>query len=248
MYQTIFDQHIILIKGVLRMQKISPGQIAFVLLMAVLLMFVLPMLQSKTGKSLSQILFGSFKKKGSGPDPVPTKEPRLRNGSRDDLTVFLSKLIRSAKKRGMQVVAPASVSYKGKKSRLIAFLVHKSGVTGLYCLGYGGTITASDSSRSWKQHMNGRDISFPDPLAACEEQRAFIQEAMTQAGIKAELDVVTVFTNPSAVIEHRPQRIYRSNEFFNYIEQVSALGNGDLNVEETARALAKLSGIYKNGH
>lgn len=44
------------------MQKISPGQIAFVLLMAVLLMFVLPMHQSKTGKSLSQILFGSFKK------------------------------------------------------------------------------------------------------------------------------------------------------------------------------------------
>lgn len=231
------------------MQKISPGQIAFVLFMAVLLMFILPMLQSKTGKSLSQILFGGLKKNKSGPAAVPSKEPRVRNGSRDDLTVFLSKLIRSAKKRGMQVVAPASVSYKGKTSRLLAFLVHKSGVTGIYCLGYGGTLTASaSSSEPWKQHINGKDTTFQNPVTACEEQRAFIQEAMNQAGIHAQLDVVTVLTNPSVTVNHRPQRVYNANMFFDYIEHVSALGNGDLDVQETAKALAKLAGIDKKKH
>ena len=224
------------------MQQISPGQIAFVIVMAVLLMFVLPMLQSKTGKSLPQLLFGNWKGKGSS--PAPAKEPRGKNGSRDDLTVFLSKLIRSAKKRGMQVVAPATFTYKGKTSKLLAFLVHKNGVIGLYCLGYGGTLTASDSSdKPWEQSMNGKKTTFPNPLGVCKEQQAFVQEAMKNAGINAELDVITVLTNPAVTVNHRPQRIYSTKTFFDYIENTSAFDNGDLNVPETAKALADLAGI-----
>ena len=45
------------------MEKISTEQIAFVIVMAVLLMFVLPIVQSRTGKSLSELLFGVGRKK-----------------------------------------------------------------------------------------------------------------------------------------------------------------------------------------
>ena len=56
------------------MEKISTEQIAFVIVMAVLLMFVLPIVQSRTGKSLSELLFGvGRKKKQDGADGAPKK-------------------------------------------------------------------------------------------------------------------------------------------------------------------------------
>ena len=93
------------------MEKISTEQIAFVIVMAVLLMFVLPIVQSRTGKSLSELLFGvGRKKKQDGADGAPKKsagrEPRMNNGTRNDLTVFVSQLLKTANKNGMGVVAP----------------------------------------------------------------------------------------------------------------------------------------------
>ena len=100
------------------MEKISTEQIAFVIVMAVLLMFVLPIVQSRTGKSLSELLFGvGRKKKQDGADGAPKKsagrEPRMNNGTRNDLTVFVSQLLKTANKNGMGVVAPGLVEYKG---------------------------------------------------------------------------------------------------------------------------------------
>lgn len=226
------------------MQKITTGQAVFVILMAILLMFVLPMLQSKTGKSFVQLLFGA--KKGSGKPAASVREPHAKNSSRDDLTVFLSKLIRSAKKSEMQVVAPASFSYKGKKTKLFAFLVHKGGVIGICCFGYGGILSASASpDKPWEQSLNGKKIRIQNPLGVCREQQLLVSEAMKAAGINAELDVLPVFTNPNINIEHRPQGIYSTTAFFDYIEHTSAFRSGGLDVQKTAKALADLVDIRK---
>ncbi len=226
------------------MQKITTGRAVFVILMAILLMFVLPMLQSRTGKSFIQLLFGV--KKGNEKPVASVRKPHEKNSSRDDLTVFLSKLIRSAKKSGMQVVAPATFSYKEKKIKLFAFLVHKGGVIGIYCLGYGGILSASASpDKPWEQSLNGKKIKIPNPLEVCREQQLLVSDAMQAAGINTELDVLPVFTNPNISIEHRPQGIYSAKAFFDYIEHTSAFRNGDLDVQETAKVLADLVNIKK---
>ena len=62
------------------MEKISTEQIAFVIVMAVLLMFVLPIVQSRTGKSLSELLFGvGRKKKQDVHDGHPAAEQKERD-------------------------------------------------------------------------------------------------------------------------------------------------------------------------
>ena len=222
------------------MEKISTEQIAFVIVMAVLLMFVLPIVQSRTGKSLSELLFGvGRKKKQDGADGAPKKsagrEPRMNNGTRNDLTVFVSQLLKTANKNGMGVVAPGLVEYKGKTAQLVAFLVAPSGVTGIYCL---------EKDGPWKQHMNGQDTTFRNPLAVCKEQYELVRAAMDEAGVKADLDIVTVFTNSRVTLKAVPSaRIYTQKQFMEHLKNTDSLKRGDVDVKEMTKVLARLAKI-----
>lgn len=231
------------------MQEISTGQIAFIIIMTVLLLIVMPIIQSRTGKSMSELLFGAGRKKKNQEDDIRSKtksarEPKQRNGAKSDLTVFVAQLLKFANKNGMRVVAPGTVEYKGETARLVAFLVAPSGVTGIYCLGFGGTITPGGKNSPWKQHMNGQDLTFRSPLEVCGEQEALVRAAMDEAGLKGNLDIVTVFTNPRVTLMSIPtSKIYTQKQFMEHLKNTGALKRGDMDVENTTRILAQLAKI-----
>ncbi|EEQ61046.1 hypothetical protein CBFG_04758 [Clostridiales bacterium 1_7_47FAA] len=231
------------------MEKISTEQIAFVIVMAVLLMIVMPIVQSRTGKSLSELLFGASRKKKPDGAEKPSKkgggrEPRMNNGTKNDLTVFVAQLLKFANKNGMGVVAPGSVEYQGKTAQLIAFLVAPSGVTGIYCLGFGGVVSPGEKDGPWKQHMNGQDLTFRNPLTVCKEQYELVKAAMDEAGVKGNLDIVTVFTNPRVTLKATPSAlIYTQKQFMEHLKNTDSLKRGDIDVKEMTGVLARLAKI-----
>ena len=188
------------------------------------------------------------KKKQDGADGAPKKsagrEPRMNNGTRNDLTVFVSQLLKTANKNGMGVVAPGLVEYKGKTAQLVAFLVAPSGVTGIYCLGFGGVVMPGEKDGPWKQHMNGQDTTFRNPLAVCKEQYELVRAAMDEAGVKADLDIVTVFTNSRVTLKAVPSaRIYTQKQFMEHLKNTDSLKRGDVDVKEMTKVLARLAKI-----
>ena len=227
-------------------EEISTGQIVFMAVMAVLLFIVIPMIQSRTGKSMSQLFFGISRKKEKQDDAgrerkTGSRGPKQCNGTKNDLTIFVSRLLRFANKHGMGVVAPGMVEHNGKTARLVAFLVAPSGVMGIYCLGFGGTITPGGESEPWKQYMNGQDLAFRNPLEAGREQYDLVRAAMDAIGFKGNLDIVTVFTNPRVSLTSVPSAlIYTQKQFMEYLKHMDSLKQGNLDVKNTVRILGEL--------
>lgn len=219
----------------------DPTKQAFLLIIiAVFIFIVLPALERRTGKNLRGLLFG-VKKKKTDQDDVPKKGPVIKNGTRGELTFFVSQLLKFAGKNHMRLVAPGRVEYQGKTALLTALLVAPGGIIGVYCLGFGGDIYPSGKSAPWRQHRNGQDSTFDNPVKICKEQCRFVSEAMKDAGIEGDLKVVTVFTNLKAVLHSCPSDVYTQGGFLQYLRENAALREGSLDVKETALALARLA-------
>lgn len=228
------------------MSELPISQILLIVLLAVLLLIIMPIFQSRTGKSLSEVLFGVRpKKKQDEKHKAPAREPRINNGTKGELTAFVAQLLRFAGKNGMRLVAPGTVEYKGEKARLTAFLVAPGGVVGIYCLGFGGTITKDDKPSPWRQHINGEDRTFENPEAVCQKQRQLVVKAMEEAGIQAPLTIVTVFTNARAALVSPPEGVYTPKSLTAYLKENRELKSGGVDMEKTARELAVLAGIKK---
>lgn len=232
------------------MSEISAKQIIFVVVMALLLLIIVPVLESRTGKSLREILFGFPRKKKNGAGSsgssasAPAREPRINNGTKGELTAFVAQLLRFTSKNGMRLVAPGTITYRGKTSRLTSLIVTPSGVIGIYCLGFGGTITPNDQSGAWKQHINGEDKTFENPLSVCKAQYDLVRGAMNDAGIWDHLEIVTVFTNARATLVSKPaSSVYTQKEFMDFLKNTHSLTSGNNDIERTALTLAELAGI-----
>jgi len=227
------------------MSEMPVSQILFVVVMGILLLVVVPIFESRTGKSLTEIFFGIKRKPRGGAEKTEAvkKEPRINNGTKGELLSFLSQVIRFANKNGMQMVVPGTVVYGGETSKLSGLLVTPGGIIGLYCLGFGGKITSVQSPAPWRQHINGEDRTFPNPKDVCKEQQRLVQSAMEEAGVSGHVDVVTVFTNARADLYSTPSGVYTESSFMDHLKSTGSLKNGDLDVEKTAKALAKLAGI-----
>lgn len=226
------------------MNNIPVKEIAFILVMAVLLLIVAPIFQSRTGKDLLEILFGIRRKKKDGPEmlvPKPEKEPRINNGTKGELTAFVAQLLRFTNKNGMRLVAPGTIAWQGKVARITAFVVTPGEeIIGVYCLGFGGKITGMPEPQPWKQHINGEDRTFENPLTVCKREQELVQAAMDANGIKGNLTMVTVFTNARATLYSVPSsRIYTQKAFMDHLT-TQALRNGSMDVNEVAKALAAL--------
>lgn len=224
------------------------GQIIFVVLLALLLVFVLPMLQSHTGKSLGELLFGSRKGPLGGPagPQTPRREPRIHNGTKGELTAFVARLLRFANGHGMALVFPGSVRCDGQTASLTAILVTPAKIIGLQCLGFAGVITPARGSNPWKQHINGQDRTFDNPVSQGQQQRRLLQTAAGQSKLAAPSDVVTVFTNAQASFpDGMPDKVFRLEEFFDALKKDAALQKGSLDVRAASLALAELAGIKK---
>ena len=235
------------------MTEIPGKEVTIVMIMVFLLLILIPILQSRTDKDLTQMFFGIRRRKKPGEEMTinKKKEPRVHNGTKGELTSFIAQMIRFTAKNGMRLVAPGTVSHNGQTARLTALIVAPGGITGIYCLGFGGTISPGDIkapagiSSPWRQHINGEDKTFDNPLKSCQQQKKLVQEAMEKAGIHTDLNVVTVFTNPRAVLTSTPTSIYTPKSLCEYLKNNDSLKAGSLDIHSTALALADLAGIKK---
>jgi len=223
------------------------GQIVTVCVFAVLLLLILPMYRSRTGKDFSEIVFGK-KKNPLGAEQKRKKEPHLNNGTAGDLRYFLSSLISTAMRKKMRVVAPGRIHYQGQTADVTAFLVHRSGVTGIVCLGFNGIIKQpEDGNGDWIQHMNGADIPFKNPLAVRNKYREIVKPAFEKAGLDVSLDFVTVFTTNGVCLDQSIaslDRVFYRNRYTDYIvKNAGELSAGTVEVDSTAKKIADLVGI-----
>ncbi len=229
------------------MSDISLKQILMITAIAVLLFVLLPILEKRTGKNLTEMIFGvrrkhspsSGQESGSG----AKKEPKISNGTKAELTSFVAQMLRFATKYKMRLVAPGTVEYEGTEARLTCLLVAPGGIIGVYCLGFSGDIKPAGSPHPWKQHINGQDLTFANPIKVCQEQYELVSAAMRQAGVEGNLKVVAVFTNPKANLQSYPASVYTQQRFMDYLKENQGLKNGTLDVEKTALALADLAKI-----
>ena len=212
-------------------------QFLFIAILAFVMILLIPILQKRTGKDITRMLFGirSLKEPEAEKITKAPRKPLVRNGTKNELTAFVAQLLRFTSKNGMRLVAPGTISHDGKTARLTALVVAPGGIIGVYCLGFGGTIApgnrmepagvsvsrlraCSGVSASWRQHINGEDKTFDNPIKACQEQKELIRSAMECAGITASLEIVTVFTNPQAVLESTPAFVFHPKSFFQYLK------------------------------
>ena len=226
------------------------SQIIFVVVMALLLLIVLPILQSRTGKSLGELFFGSRKgflgNRLSSPGQTPKREPRINNGTRGELTAFISRLLRFANKNGMSLVVPGSIRHNGQTATLTALVIAPGRIIGIQCLGFGGSITTGAGNAPWNQHINGQDRTLDNPLVSGQKQQRLLQSAATKAGIPCPCDVVTVFTNGRVSFpKGLPPQVYTQDQFFTYLSENRALKNGSLDTRAVSLTFAEMAGIKK---
>lgn len=223
------------------------GQIIFVVLMFLLLVFVLPMLQVRTGKTLGELFFGnrrlglpgSSKRKSK-----PAREPRISNGTKGELTAFVAKLLRFANGHNMALVFPGTVRHGGQTAATAAILVTPAKIIGIQCLGFGGAITPARGNNPWKQHINGQDLTFDNPVSQGQQQQRLLQSAAGHNKLAAPVDVITVFTNGRVnFTSSPPDKVYTQQEFFDVLKEDAALQKGTLNVRAASLVLADLAGI-----
>lgn len=191
------------------------------------------------------MIFGiSSRKKTETEKKTKPSKPKEKNDTKTELTLFASEILKTASKNGMRVVMPGIVDHKGESSRLTAFLISPRGITGVYCLGFGGSIQAGEGEKPWKQLMNGEEKQIENPLVVCRQQQELVEAAMKEAGILADLEVVAVFTNSSVKLSMNPSaRVYTKKDFLAHIRDTDALKRGSLDVEKVTKEMAALADI-----
>jgi len=230
----------------------NDNQTFVILIMAVLFLFILPVYKMQTNKDFFS---GLFKKKDRTADPTPNAAPNLvtkkgkqKNGTRGDLTYYLSVLLRMAVVRKMQLVSPGTITRGSETANVAAFLVHSKGVTGIHCLGFNGTITPGKKpGDDWTQNMNGEVRTFPDPAVTRKRYYEIVRPAMLEAGIDVPLDFVSVFTTKGVRLNFSSSGhpdTYTGAAFTDHLKSHSKeLSDGPVDIVQTGAALAALAGI-----
>lgn len=209
-----------------------------------LFFFAAIFLYSRMGKNKDKDIYGQVFGIEKKKKEAKKETPREKNGSGTELTLFASQLLRTAAQKKMRVVMPGVIDYKGTSTRLTALVVSPDGVTGVFCLGYGGTVTFTESTDLWKQKLNGQEKEIESPIEACKKQRDLLEAAMTENGIKAPVSVVAVFTNGAVKLSMPPSAtVYTAKDFLAHIKETDALARGDVDVEKVTKELAVLADI-----
>lgn len=223
------------------------------LLLALILIFILPMLMRRTGLTWSDLtarLFGSLGKKSIKTAAQEGKqgngrEPYLSNGTKGELTAFLSSLITIARRHKIGIIYPGTVSYGGQTATLLALLVTKSRVIGFNCFGFGGTVSRNTGNPEgeWIQHMNGQDLKIPNPVRADAEQNSLVRSAMDSIYMKeVPLEICAVYTNSHVVTgnDYRKIGVYTTEQILSYINEVTAEEDRVFDPQQTAEKLNRL--------
>ena len=225
-------------------------QIVTLIVLAVILLVILPIYKSKTGRSMSEILVGRGKKRENSGAEKKKSKPTMKNGSTNDLKYFLSEIMVFASRNKMKLVVPGLIKYRGDEANVTAYLVSKSGILGIHCMGFNGEISTSDGGeRDWTQTMNGETSSIESPLLKIEHSRSVVKPAFESAGITAPLSFAAVFTTTGVKLTPAVwncENVYSGRRFMDTLkEKTDNLSAGDTDVEKTAQAIAGLVGIEK---
>lgn len=192
-----------------------PQELGFIVFLALVLAFALPLISTKTGRSVPELLFG--RKRGRKPEPAVEPESTAavqRNDGRKELIAFVAGVGKEAKKLGIRTVVPGALSASGKVARYPVLLVGNFGVIGVYCLGFGGTIEAKDSG-DWEQQINGIRRTFPNPLETCRKWEQTGKTAIREAGLGEVLfRSMVAFTREGVRLNGAPGECYDKKGFY----------------------------------
>lgn len=75
-------------------------QFLFIAILAFVMILLIPILQKRTGKDITRMLFGIRSLKESEAEPLTKspRKPRIRNGTKNELTAFVAQLLRFSSK------------------------------------------------------------------------------------------------------------------------------------------------------
>ena len=221
-------------------------------LLAILLIFLIPMLMRRYGFTwgdVTRMLFSrpgkrdyaeEMKKKGARKDG---REPWQSNGRSQDIRTLVSTLLILARRNKLGLVYPGTIGHGGKMANLVALVVTKREAIGINCFGFGGTITEGrgKAKGQWNQHMNGADRDIPDPVAGNRAQLAIVRAAMDENGMKEiPLRVAAVFTSRTVTLETKHENeVFDTNGLIAHLRECAA-EPGDLDPAAVSRQLNAL--------
>ena len=225
-------------------------------ILAILLIFIIPMLMSRYGISAEDLLRKIFssglrKKEYSAADEENTirnkknkKTPHLNNSTHNDIIQMVSDLIIFSRKNKTGLVYPGTIQFGGQTGNIAAFVVTKSRVIGLNCFGFGGTIIHDPASAEWKQQINGATQNIPDPLKLNKEQYALARAAMDANGMKdLPLEIVAVFTNSHVSIQAAQADVCTTHDLIASLARTVSEEQEIFEPNETARRINKI--VYR---
>ena len=206
------------------------------LLLALLLIFILPMLMRRYGlrwEDLLGMLTSRFGKKD-----YETEAKRIR----DDLKALVSSLLMMARRYKTGLVYPGTIAHKGQIANLLALVVTRQEVIGINCFGYGGTITEDKKTGVWNQHMNGVDQRFDSPLQGNARQLSLVRAAMDENGMsQIPFRVAAVFTAHGVELHTgHPREVFTSEGLLAHLKECCAADEGTLDPDTVARQLNAL--------
>lgn len=213
------------------------------LILAILLIFLIPMLMRRYGLTWEDVIRLLFSRPGKrdyakagrsrGTDK---REPWQSNGRSQDLKGLVSTLLILARRNRLGLVVPGTVSHGGKLANLVALVVTRHEVIGVNCFGFGGAIT--EGKKGWNQHMNGADQSIPDPVAGNRTQAEIVRGAMDENGMgEIPLRVVAVFTSRTVRLETgHGDEVFDTEGLLGYLRGRAAV-EGTLDPEAVSRQL-----------
>ena len=216
------------------------------LILAILLIFILPMLMRRYGleaDDLVRILFSGIRKKDyskvTPENKKKKREPYQTNGRSSDLKSLVSTLLIFTRRNQLGLVYPGTVRAGQETAGLLALLVTKEQVIGFNCFGYGGTITEGKAGGPWNQHMNGADIKIPDALAASRQQHRIVRKVMDENGMAdIPLKVVSVFTSHTVTLATKhPNDVFSTESLLVYLKETVAQENEKIDPADISRRL-----------
>lgn len=203
------------------------------LILALLLIFIIPMLMRRYGLTWSDIIRLLFSRPGKKKDYAEAakdrknrQEPWQTNGRSQDIQSLISTLLIFVRRHKLGLVYPGTVVHSGKMANLVALLVTREEVIGMNCFGFGGTIT--EKKGKWNQHMNGMDQAIADPLKANQEQARIVRSMMDENGMAdIRFRVVAVFTGRTVTLQtEHPSEVFDTQGLLKHLkEQVSGQAN-----------------------
>ena len=211
------------------------------LILAILLIFLIPMLMRRYGLDWGDILRTLFSRPGKRDlaevaKKSPSKrEPWQTNGRSQDIQALVSTLLMFARRNKLGLVYPGTVEHGGRMANLVAFVVTRREVVGVNCFGFGGTIT--EGEQGWNQHMNGADQSIPDPTEGNRRQAEIVRAAMDAHDMKeVPLRVVAVFTSRTVTLQTaHPDEVFDTEGLLRHLK--AAQGDGALDPGDVSRRL-----------